>query len=57
MIVTTSRTDKEQRLRDLGADEVINYRDIPNWHTAPVNSPPGEVSTASSTPPERWSSR
>ncbi|MEV0847175.1 NAD(P)-dependent alcohol dehydrogenase [Streptomyces sp. NPDC049954] len=34
VIVTTSRTDKEQRLRDLGADEVINYCDIPNWHIA-----------------------
>ncbi|MER6473221.1 zinc-dependent alcohol dehydrogenase family protein [Streptomyces collinus] len=34
VIVTTSRADKEQRLRGLGADEVINYRDIPNWHTA-----------------------
>lgn len=34
VIATTSRADKEQRLRDLGADEVINYRDIPDWHTA-----------------------
>ncbi|MFI6649204.1 NAD(P)-dependent alcohol dehydrogenase [Streptomyces sp. NPDC050529] len=34
VIVTTSRADKEQRLRDLGADEVINYSDIPDWHTA-----------------------
>lgn len=33
VIATTSRADKEQRLRDLGADEVVNYRDIPNWHT------------------------
>ncbi len=34
VIATTGRTDKEQRLRDLGADEVVNYRDKPNWHTA-----------------------
>ncbi|MEU9202186.1 NAD(P)-dependent alcohol dehydrogenase [Streptomyces sp. NPDC048332] len=34
VIATTSRADKEQRLRDLGADEVINYRDVPDWHTA-----------------------
>jgi NADPH:quinone reductase-like Zn-dependent oxidoreductase len=33
VIATTSRADKEQHLRDLGADEVVNYRDIPNWHT------------------------
>jgi NADPH:quinone reductase-like Zn-dependent oxidoreductase len=31
VIATTSRADKEQRLRDLGADEVVNYRDTPNW--------------------------
>ncbi|MEV5988588.1 NAD(P)-dependent alcohol dehydrogenase [Streptomyces sp. NPDC052051] len=34
VIATTGHADKEQRLRDLGADEVINYRDIPDWHTA-----------------------
>ncbi|MFE6548580.1 NAD(P)-dependent alcohol dehydrogenase [Streptomyces sp. NPDC057746] len=34
VIATTGRVDKEQRLRDLGADEVVNYRDIPDWHTA-----------------------
>ncbi|MEU1085229.1 NAD(P)-dependent alcohol dehydrogenase [Streptomyces sp. NPDC005576] len=34
VIATTSSPDKEQRLRDLGADEVINYRDVPDWHTA-----------------------
>ncbi|WP_369174609.1 NAD(P)-dependent alcohol dehydrogenase [Streptomyces sp. R28] len=32
VFATTSRADKEQRLRDLGADEVVNYRDIPDWH-------------------------
>lgn len=33
VIATTSRTEKEQRLRDLGADEVVNYRTVPDWHT------------------------
>jgi NADPH:quinone reductase-like Zn-dependent oxidoreductase len=33
VIATTGRADKEQRLRDLGADEVVNYRGNPNWHT------------------------
>jgi NADPH:quinone reductase-like Zn-dependent oxidoreductase len=34
VIATTGRTEKEQRLRDLGADEVVNYRAVPDWHTA-----------------------
>ncbi|MEV4510967.1 NAD(P)-dependent alcohol dehydrogenase [Dactylosporangium sp. NPDC049525] len=34
VIATTGRPDKEQRLRDLGADEVVNYRTVPDWHTA-----------------------
>lgn len=34
VIVTTSQAEKEQRLRDLGADEVVNYRAVPDWHTA-----------------------
>ncbi|MFI6332857.1 NAD(P)-dependent alcohol dehydrogenase [Micromonospora chersina] len=33
VIATTGRTEKEQRLRDLGADEVVNYRTVPDWHT------------------------
>ncbi|MEU1839378.1 zinc-dependent alcohol dehydrogenase family protein [Micromonospora chersina] len=33
VIATTSRTEKEQRLRDLGADEVVDYRTVPDWHT------------------------
>ncbi|GHJ54308.1 alcohol dehydrogenase [Nonomuraea sp. TT08I-71] len=33
VIATTSRAEKEQRLRDLGADEVVNYRTVPDWHT------------------------
>ncbi|MEU7428228.1 zinc-binding dehydrogenase [Streptomyces sp. NPDC040750] len=43
VIATASRPDKEQRLRDLGADEVINYRDIPNWHTAARELTAGRV--------------
>lgn len=31
VIATTGTASKEQRLRDLGADEVINYRDTPDW--------------------------
>jgi NADPH:quinone reductase-like Zn-dependent oxidoreductase len=34
VIATTGHADKEQRLRDLGADDVVNYRDIPDWHVA-----------------------
>lgn len=31
VIATTSNADKAERLRGLGADETINYREIPNW--------------------------
>lgn len=31
VIATTSSNDKMQRLRDLGADHVINYAETPNW--------------------------
>lgn len=34
VIATTGQTQKEQRLRDVGADAVVNYRDIPDWHAA-----------------------
>ncbi len=34
VIATTGQADKEQRLRELGADEVVNYRAVPDWHTA-----------------------
>ena len=34
VIATTGHMEKEQRLRDLGADEVVNYRAVPDWHTA-----------------------
>ncbi len=30
-IITTSQEDKRQRLIDLGASAVVNYRDDPNW--------------------------
>lgn len=33
VIATTSRADKEQRLRDLGADEVVDYRENSDWYT------------------------
>jgi NADPH:quinone reductase-like Zn-dependent oxidoreductase len=33
VIATTGGAEKEQRLRDLGADEVVTYRGNPNWHT------------------------
>lgn len=34
VIATTGRTGKEQRLRDLGADHVVNYRAVPDWDAA-----------------------
>ncbi|GHO48419.1 zinc-dependent alcohol dehydrogenase family protein [Ktedonospora formicarum] len=34
VIATTSSDDKAQRLKALGADEVINYRTNPAWHEA-----------------------
>ncbi len=34
VIATTGSADKEQRLLDLGADEVINHRDVPDWPAA-----------------------
>lgn len=34
VIATTGRAEHEQCLRDLGADEVVNYRAVPGWHTA-----------------------
>ncbi|MFJ5777069.1 NAD(P)-dependent alcohol dehydrogenase [Streptomyces sp. NPDC093094] len=34
VLATTGRAAREDRLRALGADEVINYRDVPDWHTA-----------------------
>lgn len=34
VIATTGQAEKEQRLLDLGADEVVNYRAVPAWHIA-----------------------
>ena len=34
VIATTSSADKAERLKALGADEVINYRTTPDWHVA-----------------------
>ncbi|MFJ9865108.1 NAD(P)-dependent alcohol dehydrogenase [Streptomyces sp. NPDC101165] len=34
VIATTGSPAKEERLRDLGADEVVNHRDVPDWHGA-----------------------
>lgn len=31
IIATTGSKEKEQKLKDLGADEVINYKDFPEW--------------------------
>lgn len=31
VIATTSSSQKAERLRSLGADEVINYREVPDW--------------------------
>jgi alcohol dehydrogenase len=31
VIATTSSDEKAQRLRDMGADHVINYTSVPNW--------------------------
>lgn len=31
VIATTGRREKERRLKDLGADEVINYKEFPEW--------------------------
>jgi NADPH:quinone reductase-like Zn-dependent oxidoreductase len=34
VIATTSSAEKAERLKALGADEVINYRTTPDWHMA-----------------------
>lgn len=34
VIATTSSNEKAERLRTLGADAVINYRETPDWHVA-----------------------
>jgi NADPH:quinone reductase-like Zn-dependent oxidoreductase len=42
VIATTSSDDKAERLRALGADDVINYRTTPNWHEAVRNLTGGQ---------------
>jgi NADPH:quinone reductase-like Zn-dependent oxidoreductase len=34
VIATTSSKEKEERLKALGADDVVNYRTTPDWHVA-----------------------
>jgi NADPH:quinone reductase-like Zn-dependent oxidoreductase len=34
VIATTGHAAKAQRLRDLGADEIVDYRAVPDWHSA-----------------------
>jgi NADPH:quinone reductase-like Zn-dependent oxidoreductase len=34
VIATTSSDEKARRLRELGADDVVNYRTTPDWHLA-----------------------
>ncbi|MCC8971721.1 zinc-dependent alcohol dehydrogenase family protein [Bradyrhizobium brasilense] len=34
VIATTSSADKAERLKELGADDVINYKDTPDWEFA-----------------------
>lgn len=34
VIATTGDRAKERRLREAGADEVVDYRAVPDWHTA-----------------------
>lgn len=31
VIATTSSSEKEKKLKELGADHVINYKQVPNW--------------------------
>ncbi|KAJ5099447.1 hypothetical protein N7532_006448 [Penicillium argentinense] len=42
VIATTSSTEKEEFLRKLGADHVINYRDEPNWGEVALKLTGGE---------------
>ena len=37
VIATTSSDEKAKRLKTLGADEVVNYRAVPDWHVAVRN--------------------
>ncbi|VUC36616.1 unnamed protein product [Clonostachys rosea] len=43
VIATTSSTAKAERLREIGADHVINYKEVPNWgEHAKALTPGGE---------------
>ncbi|KAF4125476.1 Alcohol dehydrogenase GroES-like domain [Geosmithia morbida] len=42
VVATTSSTDKGDRLRDLGASHVINYRDVPGWGALAKDMTPGK---------------
>ncbi|KAJ4172975.1 hypothetical protein NW754_003181 [Fusarium falciforme] len=42
VIATTSSSEKAERLKELGADQVINYREIENWGTQARSLTPGE---------------
>lgn len=41
VIVTSSSDEKLARMRDLGADDTINYRTTPNWHQAVLDKTGG----------------
>lgn len=43
MIATTSSSEKEKLLRELGADVVINYKTTPEWGAAAYKAAPGGV--------------
>lgn len=40
VISTTSTADKAERLKELGADHVINYKENPNWGQIAKNLTP-----------------
>ncbi|KAF1817032.1 alcohol dehydrogenase [Eremomyces bilateralis CBS 781.70] len=43
VIATTSSEEKAQRLRKLGADHILNYKENPNWGEAAKNLTPNKV--------------
>lgn len=43
MVATTSSTAKADRLRELGAQHVINYRETPEWGVAAKQLTPGQL--------------
>lgn len=40
VIATTSTADKAEKLKELGADHVINYKENPNWGQIAKNLTP-----------------